>query len=156
MRSRRPFEIIGLISLLIVGGLLFVWMVVLKDAIPVEYREASPGFGWSWDFDYESAMHESGRSEVKAWPWPAQAMGNRLVLPRNQPLHFNGLKLTYRGMPEGGGFRLDVVILGLDPQYTYQHTVGFEDARQGFTLADRHFLLERITSRYLRLHLAPL
>lgn len=59
-------------------------------------------------------------------------------------------------MPEGDSFCLDVVILDLDPQNTYQHTVGFEDARQGFTLADRHFLLEKITSRYLRLHLATL
>ncbi len=154
MRSDRPIELAALTGILLAGGFLFVWMTVLSDAVPREYRSASPGFGWSWDFDFEDAMRDAGRLGAEPWPWPAKATGNRFVLPLNQPLLSEGLKLTYRGMMESGGFRLDMVIQRLDPSVTYPLELVAMEARQGFTIADRHFTLEQITPRYLRLRAA--
>jgi hypothetical protein len=154
MRSARPLEIAAFAGILLAGGFLFVWMIVLSDAVPAEYRSASPGFGWSWDFDYEAAMRDAGRLGAAPWPWPARNTGNRLLLPRNQPLVYEGLAITYRGMIKSDGFRLDVVIQSLDSGVTYPRDVSVMEARRGFTIADGHFTLEQITPRYLRLRAA--
>ena len=61
MRNDRPIELAAIAGILLVGGILFVRMIVLSDAVPAEYRSASPGFGWSWDFDYEDAILDAGR-----------------------------------------------------------------------------------------------
>ena len=151
MRSDRPIEIAAFAGILLAGGFLFVWMIVLSDAVPAEYRSASPGFGWSWDFDYEAAMRNAGRLGEEPWPWPAKESGNRLVLPMNQPLLSEGLEITYRGMIESGGFRLDIVIQSLDSSVTYPRVFGALEARRGFMIAERHFTLEKITPLYLRL-----
>lgn len=151
MRNDRTTEIVILGGLLMAGCLLFVWMIALSDAVPTEYRSASPGFGWSWDFNYEDAMRETGRLGAEPWPWPAKATGNRLVLPLDQPLLSDGLEIVYRGMIKPGGFRLDMVIQALDSSVTYPRDLIVLDARRGFTLADRRFRLEQITPLYLRL-----
>jgi hypothetical protein len=151
MRNGDPFEIASLIGMCLAGGFLFVWMIGLSDAVPTEYRSASLPVGWSWDFDYEDAMQEAGGLGVEPWPWPAKATGNRLLLPLNQTLLSEGLEIIYRGMVKPGGFRLDMVIQALDSSVTYQRDLVVMEARQGFTLADRHFTLEQITPLYLRL-----
>ena len=154
MRSDHPIELAAFAGILLAGGFLFVWMIVLSDTVPVDYRSASPGFGWSWDFNYEDAMRDAGRLGAEPWPWPAKATGNRFVLPLNQPLLSEGLKITYRGMTESGGFRLDMVIQRLDSSVTYPIALVVMEARRGFMLADRRFTLEQITPRYLRLRAA--
>ena len=151
MRNDRPIELVAIAGILLVGGFLFVWMIVLSDAVPAEYRSASPGFGWSWDFDYEDAILDAGRLGAEPWPWPAKETGNRLVLPLNQPLLSEGLEITYRGMKESDGFGLDMVIQRLDSSVTYPLNLAVMEARRGFTIADRHFTLEQITPLYLRL-----
>ena len=151
MKNEHPIEIAVLAGALLAGLFLFVWMIMLIDAVPEEYRSASPGFGWSWDFDYEGAMRDAGRLGAEPWPWPARQTGNRLVLPIDQPLLSKGLKITYRGMPGSGRFQLDVVIQSLDSSFTYQRTFDVLEARHGFTIADRRFTLEKISPRYLRL-----
>ena len=114
MRSDRPIELAALAGILMAAGFLFAWMTVLSDAVPSEYRSASPGFGWSWDFDFEDAMRDAGRLGADPCPWPAKKTGSRLVLPIDQPLLSGGLEITYRGMMDSGGFRLDMVIQRLD------------------------------------------
>lgn len=151
MRSHRALEIAAVGCILVIAVFLFVWMIVLSDAVPTEYRSASPGFGWGWDFDYQTATHNAGRQGEAPWPWPAMVSGNRLVLPLNQPLLFQGVEITYRGMTKSGGFRLDVVIERLDPNVIYPLHFAVEKARQGFMAANRHFAMEKITPRYLRL-----
>lgn len=151
MNNDRPIEIAAVAGMLLVAGAMFVWMIVLSDAVPTEYRSASPGFGWSWDFDFEAAMRDAGRFGEQPWPWPAQATDNRLVLPLNQPLLFEGLTITYKGMSASGGFRLDIVIQSLDANVTYPLYVGAMEAGRGFRIADRHVTVENITQRYLRL-----
>ena len=154
MRNVRPIEMAAVVGMLLAGGFLYVRMIMLSDAVPTEYRSASPGFGWSWDFDYEDAIRDTGRLGGEPWPWPAKETGNRLVLPLNQPLLSEGLKITYRGMMASGGFRLDVVIQRLDSSVTYPRELLVMEAKRGFTIADRRFALEQITPRYLRLRAA--
>jgi len=151
MRSDHPIQVTVLAGILLAGGFLFVWMILLRDAVPAEYRSASPGFGWSWDFDYEAGMRDAGRVGAQPWPWPAKETGNRLVLPMDQPLLSKGLEITYRGILESGRFRLDVVIQSLDSNFTYQRDFDMLEAQRGFTIADRRFMLEKISPLYLRL-----
>lgn len=154
MRSDRPIEIAAVAGILLAGMVLFVWTIVKSDAIPAEFRSASPGYGWSWDFDYEAAMQEAGRFGAEPWPWPATENGNRLVLPLNQPLLSEGLTITYQGMRRSGGFRLGIVIQRLDASVTYPLDFSVPEAKRGFAIADRRFTLEKITPRYLRLRSA--
>ena len=154
MKNVTPIEIAALAGIFLAGSFLFVWMIVLSDAVPAEYRSSSPGFGWSWDFDYEAAMRDAGRLGAEPWPWPSKESGNRLLLPLDQTLLFKGLKITYRGMLESGRFRLDVVIQSLDSSFTYQRDLGVLEARRGFLIDDRRFALEKISPLYLRLHSA--
>ena len=155
MRRIRPIETVVVGCVLLAGAFFFGWMIVLSDAVPTEYRSASPGFSWSWDFDYRTATRKAGRQGEVPWPWPAKMTGSRLVLPLNQPLRTDGLAMTYRGMTATGGFRLDVVIYGLDPDVVYPREFGVEKARYGFVVADRRFRLEKITPRYLRMRSNP-
>lgn len=151
MQNNRSIEIAALTGIVLVAGMLFARTLVFDDGIPVEYRSTSPGFGWSWDFDYEAAMGEAGRFGSEPWPWPARITGNRLVLPLNQSLLFKELEITYRGMTEPSSFQLDVIIQSLDSSYIYQQNFEVVEAESGFTIADRRFTLEKITSHYLRL-----
>ncbi len=136
---------------LLAGLLLFVWSIRAANTVPVEYRSASPGFGWSWDFDYASAVDDAGRFGAAPRPWAAVASGDRLLLPLDQPLRASGLKITYRGMPAIDRLRLDVAILRLDPDVTYHRDVDLREARQGMTIGDQRFVLIAVTPGYLRL-----
>lgn len=151
MHSGNSIGIAAVAVALICGGILFVWAVMLSDAVPEEYRSASPGFGWSWSFDYEGAMRDAGRFGAEPWPWPAKETGNRLVLPLNQPLLSKGIELTYRGMVQSGKFKLDVVIHRLDSNVSYPRNLSVIEAKRGFKMGDRQFRLKKITPRYLRL-----
>ena len=151
MQNNRSIEIGALTVIILIAGILFVSMIVYDDVIPVEYRNTSPGFGWSWDFDYEAGMREAGRFGAEPWPWSAKINGSHLVLPLNKSLFFKGLEITYRGMPEPGFIQLDFVIQSLDSSFTYQQNYEMMEAERGFTIADRRFTLEKIYPRYLRL-----
>jgi hypothetical protein len=153
MRRNISIENAVIIVVLVAGICLYVGAIVLSDAVPREYRSASPGFGWSWDFDYQSATREAGRPGARPWPWPAKKSGRRLLLPLNQPLLAEGVELTYRGRTPSGTFRMDIVIRSLDPRVTYHREFNVVDAKRGLTIADRRFSLENITSRYIRLRL---
>ena len=154
MRNVKPIQIAVLGGIILAGGFLFVWGIVLSDTVPVEYRSTSPGFGWSWDFDYDAAMRDAGNLGAEPWPWPAKETGNRLVLPLDQPLLFKGLEITYRGMSESGRFRLDVVIQSLDSSFRYPRDLGVKESRRGFMIDDRRFELEKISPLYLLLRSA--
>jgi len=151
MSTIRPFEIAILACALAAGIFLFVRVCLLSDAVPMEYRSASPGFNWGWEIDYESAMRDTGRYGEKPWPWPARKSGSRIVLPLNQPLVAEGLEVTYQGMVGSDGFRLDIVIQSLDSGVTYPQEFSAIEARKGFSIADQQFVLEKITPRYLLL-----
>lgn len=154
MRKQRTIEVVVLAAALLAGAGLFVRGILLSDTVPAEFRSASPGFGWKWDFDYQAAMRDAGRLGARPWPWPATETGSRMVLPLGQSLRSEGLKMTYRGMTEDGRFRLDLVIENLDAGVTYRRAFAVAEARDGFRIGDRRFALVKITPLYVRLRSA--
>lgn len=151
MRTVRPFEIVVIAGALTAGIFLFVRVWLLSDAVPIEYRSASPGFNWGWEYDYEGAMRDAGRFGEKPWPWPAKKTGSRIILPLNQPLVIEGLEITYQGMVGTMDFRLNIVIQDLDAGVNYPRDFSASETRKGFTIDDKQFVLEKITPLYIRL-----
>lgn len=151
MSDRNPIANAFVAVALMAGSLLFLWSIRAAETVPVEYRSASPGFGWAWDFDYAAGMTEAGRFGEAPQPWAAVAAGDRLLLPVDQPLRTRGLKMTYRGMPAAGRFRVDISIASLDPDVAYPREFSVAEARRGLRVSDQRFVLETITPNYLRL-----
>jgi len=151
MNTLRPFELVILFSALAAGIFLFVRAWLLSDAIPKEYRSASPGFNWGWEYDYEGAMQDAGKFGGEPRPWSAMKTGNRIILPLNQPLITEGLEITYQGIVDSDNFRLDVKILSLDTSVTYPQILSRSEARRGFSIDDKQFVLEKITPQYINL-----
>jgi hypothetical protein len=151
MNTIRPFELAFLFSVLMAGIFLFVRAWLLSDAVPNEFRSASPGFNWGWEYDYERAMQDPGKFGGEPWPWPATKTGNRIILPLNQPLITDGLEIMYRGMEGSNDFRLDIKIQNLDTGVTYAQRFSKSEARNGFFINDKKFSLEKITPRYIHL-----
>ena len=151
MNTIRPFELAVLFSVLMAGIFLFVRVWLLSDAIPNEYRSASPGFNWGWEYDYEGAMQDPRNFGGEPWPWPAKKTGNRIILPLNQPLITDGLEITYQGMVGSDDFRLDIKIQSLDTGVSYPQRLSKSEARNGFFIDDKKFSLEKITPRYIHL-----
>jgi hypothetical protein len=151
MRTVRPFEIAVIASALTAGIFLFVRVWLLSDAVPIEYRSASPGFNWGWEYDYQGAMRDAGSFGEKPWPWSAKKTGSRIILPLDQPLFTEGLEITYRGMVGSMDFRLNIVIQNLDAGVNYPQDFSASEARKGFSIDDKQFVLEKITPLYIRL-----
>jgi hypothetical protein len=151
MRTVRPFDIALIASALIAGIFLFVRVWLLSDAVPIEYRSASPGFNWGWEYDYQGAMRDAGSFGEKPWPWSAKKTGSRIILPLNQPLVTEGLEITYQGMVGSMDFRLNIVIQSLDSGVNYPQDFSASEARKGFSIDDKQFVLEKITPLYIRL-----
>jgi hypothetical protein len=126
-----------------------VWL--LSDAIPNEYRSASPGFNWGWEYDYEGAMRVPSKFGGEPWPWPAKKTGSRIILPLKQPLITEGLEITYQGMVDSNDFRLNVKIQNLDTRVTYPLIFSKSEARKGFFIDDKEFVLEKITPLYINI-----
>ena len=141
-----------MIALMIAGATaMFGLAVGYGDAVPGEYRNTSPGFGWSWDFDYRQAMQEAGTFGADPWPWGAVWTPQRMVLPRGQPLLIDEIEITYRGADESGRIRLDVINRSLDAKTRYRHSIDPETAKTGFSLGNRRLALTRIDPRCIRL-----
>ena len=151
MNTQRPFELAIPIFALTAGIFLFARVWLLSDAIPNEYRSASPGFNWGWEYDYEEAMQVPGGVGGEPWPWPAKRTGSRIILPLDQPLRTEGLEITYQGIEGSNDFRLAVKIQSLDSGFAYPQRFGKTEARKGFFIDDKRFVLEKITPQYIRL-----
>ena len=130
---------------LLVSAALAVSAVLYAAAtkkIPLESRTTSPGFGWSWDFDYERALNEHFLTLDSPINQPhAPSAAEPLVLPLNEPVPVGGIRITYRGRSASGLIILDTVIPDLDADYAYPHELSDSEARTGFVLFDHHFKL---------------
>jgi hypothetical protein len=71
-------------------------------------------------------------SAAAAIPYP-DAPQVKVVLKRDTPIRLGKLDIIYRGV-ENRRLRLDVIVLELDPDYTYQHAIALEEANRGFHL----------------------
>jgi hypothetical protein len=110
----------------------------------LENHRPPPGFGWSWDFDYKTAMAKPGSTIEPSSRRPAVPNHDLLILVIDQPLSVAGLNIVYRGLTPAGRFRLDVVNPALDPLCPYPHEFSPSQARHGFSIFDRRFVLNAI------------
>ncbi len=76
---------------------------------------------------------------------PGRALSNpardKILLALNHEKTIGKSKIIYRGLEGDSKFRIDVVILELDPQAFYGYRFSIADARQGFRLAGQNFKL---------------
>jgi hypothetical protein len=118
--------------------------------------DPSPGFGWSWDFDYRRAVQEpalTADSETNQQPglYPGE-----LILPIGKPIAVADLNIVYRGPAGAGKFRVDVIIPALDPGYAYANELTRADQGRELTLYGQRFEVTAIGEGVLRLrHLSP-
>ena len=151
MENDHKIQIAFILCSLMIGAILFVMAIKSSDAVPVEYRSASPGFNWGWEFDYDVGMKNVGRFGGEPRPWPAKLTDDNMLLPLNQPLLYEGLEITYQGMSASDRFRLTIAIHNLDANVAYPLSYSVVEAKRGFMVADRQFQLEKISDVYLRL-----
>ena len=156
MEDDQPNPVWHLLGAAVGGLLMMAWLTaVMMQPIPLEARNTSPGFGWSWDFAYERAMQEPRLTSDSPINRPAAPSRDELILPVGRPVSIAGLKMTYRGLTGSGRFRVDTAILALDAEYPYPREFGEAEARQGFKLLDEHFVLLSLTPTLLRLRHVP-
>jgi len=76
---------------------------------------------------------------------PGGALSNpareKILLALNHEKTIGKSKIIYRGLEGDSKFRIDVVILELDPQAFYGYRFSIDDARQGFRLVGQNFKL---------------
>lgn len=79
------------------------------------------------------------------------AQQEKLFLQLNQKQSAGKSELIYRGLVGSSEFRIDVIILELDPQVSYPHRIKISEAKKSLRLANRKYRL--IAARKGALHL---
>ena len=69
------------------------------------------------------------------------AMKEKITLSINQEKKIGKSKIIYRGLEGNSTFKIDVVILELDPNSFYRYRIKIDDAKKGFRLAGQNFKL---------------
>jgi len=65
----------------------------------------------------------------------------KILLLLNQAKKFDKSKIIYRGLEGNTTFKVDVVILELDPNSYYRYRIQIDDAKKGFRLVGQKFKL---------------
>ena len=78
-----------------------------------------------------------------------------LMLPLAESRRVGRMELIYRGLLNGGRFRLDVVIPELDPHRAYPRDVSIPEAKDGFSLSGERFQLLAANDGFLHLKKLP-
>ena len=78
-----------------------------------------------------------------------QPVKREYILHRDIQSRVGNMLVTYRGMESKSQFKLDVIILELDPYVTYARKIDIARAKNGFMLGDESFELK--SARKLRL-----
>jgi len=97
--------------------------------IPVEIRDPLPIAGWGWSFDYDLGMLGLGKRQPSNSTRLPGSQAEVLEFALNKPLRIGAIEITYRGLAPRKRFQIDLVILALDPQYSYSHEFSIADAR---------------------------
>ena len=71
----------------------------------------------------------------------AGPVAEKITLPLNHEKRIGRAKIVYRGLAANSKFKIDVVILDLDPRAYYGYRLSINDARKGFRLAGNDFKL---------------
>jgi hypothetical protein len=156
MKSGFTLELLCIcVAALLGAGLTVLLTRHNYQPVPVELRGAFPGAGWGWSFDYDLGMQGLGRTQTAdSEPLPEHG-AEVLECALNIPLRTGTIEITYRGLAPRKKFRIDLVALAVDSQYSYPHEISIIDARKGFALMDRRFKLLDAGRTVLRLQSVP-
>jgi hypothetical protein len=129
-----------------------------QNPTPAPLRDASPGFGWAWSFDYRQALpvveptREPGQRALDSAPPAPEAKTLRCVV--DKPLAVGDIVIVYRGKTDRRHFRVDTIIPALDPSDSYSNHIAIAEARRGFSLAGKRFVLRDIGRNHVKLQIA--
>lgn len=144
MRSGPGIEIAAALCAALLGiALVGLLMVYNSPPLPDgrSYPSELPGAGWGWSFDYRLGMQGPGRGNTPASSPRTPRAADVVELTVHRPARIGDIRITFRGLAPGKRFRVDLVIPALDPHYSYPREFGIADARGGFTLGGRRFVL---------------
>ncbi|MGD8369124.1 MAG: hypothetical protein PVG78_15910 [Desulfobacterales bacterium] len=111
MDGERKNDWLGLLALTAAGMLLF----------------SSVYYGKLWASRPETYSADPGREKI--------------ILALGEEVQIDAEKIVYKGLAEGGRFTMAVVLLNMDPEYSYIHEIGIREAKDGFSLVGHRFEL---------------
>jgi hypothetical protein len=83
------------------------------------------------DGDYRDASKAAFSTPLK----------EKIMLVLDRDTTFGKSKIVYRGLDGNAKFRMDVVIIELDPNAFYRYRIPINTAKKGFRLAGQNFIL---------------
>ena len=97
------------------------------------------------DFDLSTKFMSSLRGNTSQREVRERALSGsvkeKILLLINQEKKFEKSKIIYRGLEGSSTFKIDVVILELDPNAYYLYRIHIKDAKKGFRLGGQYFKL---------------
>ncbi len=152
MQIEHQHTWVSLFLATIAGIIYATWLWVgTYSPIPLTIRNPSPGFGWSWDFNYQQAMREPRLTPDAAINRQSGLYPGELILPLGKPVPVADLNLIYRGLTGSGNPWVDVIIPALDPSYAYSRELSSTKKGNVVILYSLRFEIIGITNAVLRL-----
>jgi hypothetical protein len=101
-------------------------LIPKDDALSARFMSAS-----RWDGDHRGAPKEAFSTSLK----------EKIMLVLDRDIKFGKSKIVYRGLDGNAKFKMDVVILELDPNAFYRYRIPVKAAKKGFRLVGQNFRL---------------
>lgn len=73
-----------------------------------------------------------------------------IVMVKDRQINLEDVQLTYRGLTSGL-LQLDLVLLEMDPHYTYRRRIPLQEARRGFQVSYQHLKVVSASRQQLKL-----
>jgi len=124
------------ICIVFLGSLYFVAEAFLpktsSELIPNNDRLSSKFMSVSrWDDNYRNAQKKA----------PSNPLKEKIMLLLDRDTKIGKSKIIYRGLDENAKFKMDVVVLELDPNAFYRYHIPISAAKNGFRLIGQNFRL---------------
>jgi len=84
-----------------------------------------------WDDNYRNAQKKA----------PSNPLKEKIMLLLDRDTKIGKSKIIYRGLDENAKFKMDVVVLELDPNAFYRYHIPISAAKNGFRLIGQNFRL---------------
>ena len=101
-------------------------LIPKDDALSARFMSAS-----RWDGDHRDAPKEAFSTPLK----------EKIILVLDRATKFGKSKIVYRGLDGNAKFKMDVVVLELDPNAYYRYRIPIKAAKKGFRLAGQNLRL---------------
>jgi hypothetical protein len=141
--SRKWFKVFLLFFLGIIVFTLFYYATTrLFDPTPYILR-----------FSGKSATTRSAPAAAQKTISERVVKSGMFTIKRDQAARIGNSKIIYRGIEGDATFKIDVIVLDLDPDYAYPYYLNIKSAKKGFRIADRNLKLKTIRQSYITLSL---